>query len=296
MRVKSSARPQLVTLVGVPGIGKSRLVAELFQASRTSPELITWRQGRSLPYGEGVTYWALGEMVKAQAGILETETAEGRSEAARRGRAAVRRRPGRRLGRADSCARSLASRRPRRRPDDRRQEAYCGLAALLRGARRAGARWCSSSRISTGRTTGCSISSTTRRLGRATSLCRASARRGPSCFDRRPDWGGGKTTRRRLARAAVGRGDRTSSLMALLDRAVLPAEQQPALLRARRRQPALRRAVRAHARRARSIGRATGTRDHPGHHRGTAGPSRAAGEGPPPGRRRRRQGLLVGRR
>ena len=38
--------------------------------------LITWRQGRCLPYGDGVSYWALGEMVKAQAGVLESDTAE----------------------------------------------------------------------------------------------------------------------------------------------------------------------------------------------------------------------------
>ena len=37
------------------------------------PELVFWRQGRCLPYGEGVTYWALGEMVKAQAGVLESD-------------------------------------------------------------------------------------------------------------------------------------------------------------------------------------------------------------------------------
>ena len=37
------------------------------------PDLITWRQGRCLPYGDGVSYWALGEMVKAEAGILETD-------------------------------------------------------------------------------------------------------------------------------------------------------------------------------------------------------------------------------
>ena len=36
-------------------------------------ELTNWRQGRSLPYGEGVSFWALCEMVKAQAGILETD-------------------------------------------------------------------------------------------------------------------------------------------------------------------------------------------------------------------------------
>ncbi len=73
-RARTTREPQLVTLVGVPGIGKSRLVYELFQGLEAEPDLITWRQGRSLPYGEGVSYWALAEMVKAQAGILETDT------------------------------------------------------------------------------------------------------------------------------------------------------------------------------------------------------------------------------
>ncbi|HEY1564728.1 MAG TPA: AAA family ATPase [Gaiellaceae bacterium] len=76
-RTEQSA--QLVTLVGVPGIGKSRLVAELFQITEADPDLISWRQGRSLPYGERVSFWALGEIVKAHAGILEsddTSTAE----------------------------------------------------------------------------------------------------------------------------------------------------------------------------------------------------------------------------
>jgi class 3 adenylate cyclase/tetratricopeptide (TPR) repeat protein len=75
-RVRSDERPQLVTLVGVPGIGKSRLVQELRGLVEAEPELITWRRGRSLPYGEGVAYWALGEIVKAQAGVLESDTAE----------------------------------------------------------------------------------------------------------------------------------------------------------------------------------------------------------------------------
>jgi class 3 adenylate cyclase/tetratricopeptide (TPR) repeat protein len=66
---------ELVTLVGVPGIGKSRLVFELSEAVDRRPELISWRQGRCLPYGDGVTFWALGEMVKAQLGILEGEDA-----------------------------------------------------------------------------------------------------------------------------------------------------------------------------------------------------------------------------
>jgi class 3 adenylate cyclase len=75
-RVRAERAPQLVTLVGVPGIGKSRLVYELWQAAEAEPELISWRQGRSLPYGSGVSFWALAEMVKAQAGILEDDSSD----------------------------------------------------------------------------------------------------------------------------------------------------------------------------------------------------------------------------
>jgi class 3 adenylate cyclase len=74
-RVRAERSPQLVTLVGVPGIGKSRLLYELWQIVDADPELIRWRLGRSLPYGDGVSFWALAEMVKAQADILETDTA-----------------------------------------------------------------------------------------------------------------------------------------------------------------------------------------------------------------------------
>jgi DNA-binding SARP family transcriptional activator/class 3 adenylate cyclase len=79
-RVRDERSPQLVTLVGVPGIGKSRLVFELFNKVEQDRELITWRQGRCLPYGEGVSLWALGEMVKAQAGILESDSPKQASE------------------------------------------------------------------------------------------------------------------------------------------------------------------------------------------------------------------------
>jgi class 3 adenylate cyclase/tetratricopeptide (TPR) repeat protein len=75
-RARAEREPQLVTIIGVPGMGKSRLVQELSAAIEREPELIRWRQGRSLPYGQGVSYWALGEMVKAEAGILESDAVE----------------------------------------------------------------------------------------------------------------------------------------------------------------------------------------------------------------------------
>ena len=48
-RAREERSPQLVTLVGVPGIGKSRLVYELYALVDAEDELTNWRQGRSLP-------------------------------------------------------------------------------------------------------------------------------------------------------------------------------------------------------------------------------------------------------
>jgi class 3 adenylate cyclase/tetratricopeptide (TPR) repeat protein len=67
---------QLVTVVGEPGVGKTRLLSEFSSFVDEQEELIFWRQGRSLPYGEGITFWALSEIIKAHAGILESDTSE----------------------------------------------------------------------------------------------------------------------------------------------------------------------------------------------------------------------------
>lgn len=75
-RSRSERTVQLVTLVGAPGIGKSRLVYELQAAVEVDPELVFWRRGNCLPYGEEASFAPLVEMVKAQAGILETDAVE----------------------------------------------------------------------------------------------------------------------------------------------------------------------------------------------------------------------------
>ncbi len=80
-RVRRDQTTHLVTIVGIPGIGKSRIVAELFRAvDEDRSSIVLWRQGRSLPYGDGVTFWALAEMVKAQAGILDSDSPERATE------------------------------------------------------------------------------------------------------------------------------------------------------------------------------------------------------------------------
>jgi class 3 adenylate cyclase/tetratricopeptide (TPR) repeat protein len=72
---RSRSRPstEFVTIIAEPGLGKSRLVRELARHVDQLPEPVTWREGRCLPYGDGISFWALGEIVKAQAGILETD-------------------------------------------------------------------------------------------------------------------------------------------------------------------------------------------------------------------------------
>jgi class 3 adenylate cyclase/tetratricopeptide (TPR) repeat protein len=66
-------KAQLVSVAGIAGIGKSRLAWEFFKYIDGLQETLWWHRGRCLAYGEGVTYWALAEMVRGRAGILEAE-------------------------------------------------------------------------------------------------------------------------------------------------------------------------------------------------------------------------------
>ena len=69
-------KPRLVTIVGQAGIGKSRLGWELEKYLDGVVETVLWHEGRSPSYGEGISYWALAEMIRGRAGIAESGDAD----------------------------------------------------------------------------------------------------------------------------------------------------------------------------------------------------------------------------
>ncbi len=66
----------LVSIIGIAGIGKSRLAWEFFKYIDGLPQVTYWHRGRCLSYGEGVTYWALADMVRMRCRIAEEERAD----------------------------------------------------------------------------------------------------------------------------------------------------------------------------------------------------------------------------
>jgi class 3 adenylate cyclase/tetratricopeptide (TPR) repeat protein len=228
-RARTEAEPQLVTLVGVPGIGKSRLVAELSRIADDDPDLILWRQGRSLPYGEGVTFWALGEIVKAQAGILESE---GATEAARKLAAAVED-----ILSSEEASWVLRHLRPlvglggeADATEGRHLEAFAAWRRFFEAlAERSPSvlvfedlHWADDGLLDL-------VDALVERVAGVPLLVVCTAR--PELLERRPGWGGGKRNALTASLAPLSEDDTARLIAVLLDRPVLPAEEQAALLR-----------------------------------------------------------------
>jgi class 3 adenylate cyclase/tetratricopeptide (TPR) repeat protein len=75
-RVVREGTSHLVTVVGEAGVGKSRLLREFERRLAKHASAPTVRTGRCLPYGSGIVFWALGEVLRAECGIVETDSSE----------------------------------------------------------------------------------------------------------------------------------------------------------------------------------------------------------------------------
>ena len=75
-RVLEENTPQLATLIGEAGVGKSRLLREFERRLAQHPSQPALRTGRCLPYGSGIVFWALGEVLRAEASIVDSDSAE----------------------------------------------------------------------------------------------------------------------------------------------------------------------------------------------------------------------------
>jgi class 3 adenylate cyclase/tetratricopeptide (TPR) repeat protein len=75
-RVVKEERPHMVTVIGQAGVGKSRLLRELAGAVADNPAQPLLRLGHCPAYGTGLSYWALGEVIRGQFEIVDTDDSE----------------------------------------------------------------------------------------------------------------------------------------------------------------------------------------------------------------------------
>jgi class 3 adenylate cyclase/tetratricopeptide (TPR) repeat protein len=226
-RAQQERSPQLVTLVGVPGIGKSRLVYELFSEVDARPELIYWRQGRCLPYGDGVAFWALGEILKAHAGILEGEPEE---HAAEKLRAVVEEAVPERED-ADWVLRELRPLVGLSQGDtgDRRAESFAAWRRFFEGLAELDPlvlvvedlHWADEGLLDF-------LDHLIDWASEVPLLVVATTR--PELLTRRPGWGGGKPNATTISLSPLTGAETATLVHNLLDRAVLDAEVQAGLL------------------------------------------------------------------
>lgn len=226
-RAREEREPQLVTLMGVPGIGKSRVVYELSRVVDADPGLVIWRQGRCLPYGDGISFWALAEMVKAQAGILESdgpETVEGKLSATVEGL----------VSEADRewvlrWLKALVGRSSEQPSQRARAEFFPAWRRFLEAIGERGPtvlvfedlHWADDGLLDF-------LDELTHWTSGVPLLVVCTAR--PELLAKRPDWGGGRTNALTLSLPALSTDETAQLVHELLQRAVLPAELQQALL------------------------------------------------------------------
>jgi tetratricopeptide (TPR) repeat protein len=227
----------LATIVGEPGIGKTRLVADLAEYVRSSGVDVTWWRGRCLPYGEAVTFAPLEDVVRGAAGIDRSDRAE--DAAAKLGETVrslvddedeaewLRARLSPLAGAAEDPGRATAN-GPEALAIDR-AEAFAAWSRFLEveAARRPlvlvvdDLQWADPAMLDF-------LDQLTETLARSPVLLVCTAR--PELFDARSDWGAGKPNATTVTLAPLDPDDMRELLSDLLVRTFLPAETQPPLI------------------------------------------------------------------
>ena len=217
-RAFAEQQPQLVTLVGVPGIGKSRLVSEL---EKRTDKPVAWRRGRCLPYGDGVTFSALAEIVKAELAILDTDPPD-RVEARLTDKV------------ADGWVRSYL--RPLvglgvegAGPSDRREEAYTAWRAFIEAAAAQrplvlvfeDVHWADDALVDF-------VDNLVDWASGVPLLIVCTGR--PELLDRHPAWGGGKTNASTLSLTPLTDAETSNLVGGLVDDSVVSADVREALV------------------------------------------------------------------
>jgi class 3 adenylate cyclase/tetratricopeptide (TPR) repeat protein len=227
-RARSDRSTQLVTLVGVPGIGKSRLLFELSRVADADEELIVWRQGRSLPYGEGASYWALGEIVKAQAGILESDPADV-TEAKLRDAVEIVEEPGERAWVEGHLRPLVGIAGDETASGDRRGEAFSAWRRFVEALALGGptvlvfedVHWADDGLLDF-------VDGLVDWVDGVPLLVVCTAR--PELLERRPGWGGGKRNATTVSLAPLADDETARLVLALLERSVIDADTQRELV------------------------------------------------------------------
>jgi class 3 adenylate cyclase/tetratricopeptide (TPR) repeat protein len=219
---------QLVTILGEPGVGKSRLVREFAGFVDAQPELVAWRRGHCLSYGEAGGFWALGEVIKAQAGILESDD------------------PGEGAAKLDAAVRALAGDPSEREWLKARLAPLVGLATAAEAPSGRDESFMAWRRfLQLVATQGPLVlviedlhwadpplldflEQLLHQAGAADLLVVATAR--PELLDRRPGWGAGQPNATTISLASLDDEQTAMLLGALLGQSMLPAEVQSLLL------------------------------------------------------------------